>query len=46
MGMLGGCATFSVGRVVTYPFYFQHSRIHHFALYPLRVAAMTGAMLK
>ena len=26
------------------PFYFQHSRIHHFALYPLRVAAMTGAM--
>jgi len=28
------------------PFYFQHSRIHHFALYPLRVAAMTGAMLK
>ena len=26
------------------PFYFQHSRIHHFALYQLRVAAMTGAM--
>jgi hypothetical protein len=37
MGMLGGCATFSVGRVVTYPFI---SNIHEFIISPFTRCAL------
>jgi hypothetical protein len=37
MGMLGGCATFSVGRAVTQPFI---SNIHEFIISPFARCAL------